>query len=335
VPPERGDADLRSGFVPQAPEDAAAEAHGRARRGATPRPRVLIADDDRASRRRLQTLVEMWGYEPELAENGAQAIRALASPDAPRLAIIDWMMPRIDGLKVCQYVRQVAADDVYVIVLAGRSSLDAAVGALRAGADDYVTKPFHEQELELRLRAGRRIVELEEGLRFAAKQDPLTGIWSRAAIHAYLAQQLSKARREGSSVSALLIDLDHFKHINDSHGHATGDGVLREVAQRMRRTLRSYDGLGRVGGEEFLVVLPNSDLAGGLAVAERIRRATAEAAVETPAGTVPVTCSIGVASGLGGETTADALVERADQALYRAKRAGRNRVASEAEPEPD
>jgi diguanylate cyclase (GGDEF)-like protein len=299
------------------------------------RMRVLIADDERASRNRLKALVEQWSYEVEVAENGAQAIRALASADPPRLAIVDWVMPGIDGLKVCQYARQGAGGYVYIIVLTSRSTPDAAVEALRAGADDYVSKPFREQELEVRLRAGRRIVELEDGLRLAATQDPLTGIWGRSAIHAYLAQQLSKARRESASLSVLAVDLDHFKEINDGHGHAAGDAVLEEVARRMRRTLRSYDGLGRVGGEEFLVVLPNSPLAGGLAVGERLRRAIAETPIATPAGEMRVTCSIGVASDPRGESPVHTLIERADAALYRAKHCGRNRVESARDPEPD
>jgi diguanylate cyclase (GGDEF)-like protein len=334
MPEQRSEEDLRSAFSPRLSKDFAGAARGVGPDEAKARLRVLIADDDASSRRRLQALVEQWDYQPELAENGAQAIRALASPDAPRLAIIDWVMPGIDGLKVCQYARQGAGGYVYIIVLTGRSTPDAAIEALRAGADDYVAKPFHEQELEVRLRAGRRIVELEDGLRLAAKQDPLTAILGRSAIGAYLAQQLSKSRREGSSVSVLVIDLDHFKHINDHHGHATGDAVLREVAQRMQRTLRSYDGLGRVGGEEFLVVLPNSSLAGGLAVAERIRQAVDETPVATAAGLIRISCSIGVAAALGREVAADALVERADRALYRAKRAGRNRVESASGSEP-
>jgi diguanylate cyclase (GGDEF)-like protein len=243
-------------------------------------------------------------------------------------------MPGIDGLKICQYARQAGRAYVYVIVLTARTAPDAVVEALRAGADDYVTKPFHERELEVRLRAGRRIVELEDGLRLAANQDALTDLWGRAAIRTYLGQQLSKAQREGSRVAVLMIDLDHFKQINDRHGHATGDAVLLEVAQRMRRTLRSYDGLGRVGGEEFLVVLPNADRAAGLAVAERIRGAVDERPVATAAGVIPVSCSIGVAAALGGEASAEALLERADEALYRAKRAGRNRVESAPGAEP-
>jgi diguanylate cyclase (GGDEF)-like protein len=295
--------------------------------------RVLIADDDRASRSRLKALVEQWSYEAELAENGAQAIRALASQNPPRLAIVDWVMPGIDGIKVCQYARQGAGAYVYLIVVTSRNAPEAAVEALRAGADDYVTKPFREQELEVRLRAGRRIVELEEGLRLAAREDPLTAIWGRAAIQAHLAQQLSKARRESSGVSVLVIDVDHFKRVNDGHGHAAGDAVLHEVAQRMRRTLRSYDGLGRLGGEEFLVVLPNSSHAGALAVGERIRRAIAETPIATPDAALRVTCSVGVASDVGGESSVDALIDRADEALYRAKRSGRDRVEGAPDPQ--
>ena len=296
---------------------------GRARRA----PSLLIADDDRTSRDRLSQLAEQWGYPVVLACNGAEALRIVAAPDAPKLAILDWMMPGFDGLRVCRYLREQRTEHyVYVLVLTGRDGREAALEALEAGADDYVTKPFDERELEVRLRAGRRILDFEERLRLAAMHDSLTGVWNRGAVRQHLDQQLSLSRRSGSALSVLAIDLDHFKRVNDGHGHAAGDDVLRAAARRMRTALRDYDGFGRVGGEEFLAVLAAAELPVALKVAERLRRALAVSPVETCAGPIAVSASIGVASGCGADVEAEALMARADEALYRAKQAGRDRT---------
>ena len=290
-------------------------------------PRLLIADDDASSRRRLSELAERWGYAVVLARNGSEALRIVASADPPKLAILDWLMPGFDGLRVCRFLREQRGDRyVYVLVLTGRNGCEAAAEALEAGADDYVTKPFDERELEGRLRAGRRIVELEERLLIAALHDSLTGVWNRGAVRKHLDRQLSLSKRSASVVSVLAIDLDHFKRINDSHGHAAGDGVLRAAAQRMQAALRDYDGFGRVGGEEFLAVLAGTE-ATALGAAERLRSALVASPIETCAGPLSVSASIGVASGCGTDVDGAALVARADEALYRAKEAGRDRIA--------
>jgi diguanylate cyclase (GGDEF)-like protein len=288
---------------------------------------VLIADDCSTARRLLQALVEQWGYEVRLAQDGAEALAALLAEDGPALAILDRSMPGLDGVEVCRRIRERRGGRyVYVILLTASTGREHVVEALAAGADDYVGKPFDDGELEVRLRAGRRVVELEQRLRTTASYDALTGVWNRGAVREYLDQQLARSRREGTPLAVLLCDLDHFKRINDRHGHGTGDNVLREVAKRIRQSLRAYDGVGRYGGEEFLLVLSGIDPANARIVAERIRQCVCAGPVASGSRELAVTLSMGLACGGGREVDAQTLVRLADEALYRAKRAGRNRV---------
>lgn len=240
-------------------------------------------------------------------------------------------MPNMDGAQVCQEIRKLSKGPyTYVILLTSKAQQKDVVEGLEAGADDYITKPFEPNELRSRVRAGLRILELEEQLVHArdllqikASQDALTGLWDHAAILEFLDKELFRASREKSSVGIIMVDLDHFKRVNDTYGHLAGDMVLREAAKRMRTSVRAYDGIGRYGGEEFLVVLANSDLASAVDKAERLRRAVEETSASTPEGSVAITISLGVAA---GSYSAESLVRAADTALYRAKALGRNRV---------
>ncbi len=298
--------------------------------------RVLIADDDPAALLLLESVLEDWGYEVTTARDGAEAWDVLRRADSPPLAILDWMMPGLDGVEVCRKVRQEGeAPYVYLILLTGKVRTQDIVQGMEAGADDYVSKPFEEQELKVRLRAGRRIVELHESLRIQATCDALTGIWNRRMILESLARDSARAAREGTSIGVIMADLDHFKRLNDTHGHLAGDAALREASRRMGLALRPYDSLGRYGGEEFLIVLPGCDLPGALAAAERVRHAIAETPVVLPTGTIPITVSLGMATGRGPHLDADGLIRVADEALYRAKRGGRNRVAVAVHSEMD
>jgi two-component system cell cycle response regulator len=296
---------------------------------------ILVADDDPVSRKMLQLLAPRWGYEVIAVRDGESAWQHLREETGPRLAILDWMMPGLDGAEVCQRLRaDLHGRYVYVLLMSARSESADVIQGMNAGADDYICKPFQADELRARLRAGRRIVDLHEqllaaheALREQALRDGLTGLWNRVATFDLLRAELSRASRLPSPVSVLMADVDRFKEINDQHGHLAGDGVLREVARRMRAAVRSHDAVGRYGGEEFLLILPGSELRAGYGQAERIRAAIAAGPFSTGGVSIDVTCSFGVAcADLPDAHQANQLVEHADEALYAAKRNGRNRV---------
>jgi two-component system, cell cycle response regulator len=296
--------------------------------------RILIAEDDPISRRMLQAFLAKWGFDVEVAADGQEALAALEQPNAPQLAVLDWMMPGLEGPQVCQRVRQLTDRPyTYILLLTARGQKDDILRGLASGADDYLTKPFDSQELRARLRVGQRILELErnliaarEELRFRATHDVLTGIPNRATVLEATQRECSRQLREGGSLCVMILDLDHFKSINDTYGHLCGDQVLREAARRIAACVRNYDTVGRYGGEEFLVVVPTTDGAGALALAERIRQSIEQAPIETDAGPVKATTSCGIAStGCTNKLSSTALLKLADDALYQAKALGRNR----------
>lgn len=297
--------------------------------------KIMLAEDDQLSRRILESQLRRWDFEVLTAADGIEADRLLSEPEAPRLAIIDWMMPGLDGLEVCRRLRARDAEPyTYILLLTSKSEKQDIVGGLDAGADDYIVKPFDPQELRVRLRAGERILDLQrqlilarEQMRDQALRDSLTGVWNRGAALDTLTRELSRAQRERGHVGILMIDVDRFKNINDSLGHSAGDAVLREVTSRLLCSLRPYDSVGRMGGEEFLIVVPGCNALNAVSQAERLRNVIARDPVETPDGSIAVTVSIGVAVAEHGDLLqADSLLRTADLALYRAKRDGRNRV---------
>jgi two-component system, cell cycle response regulator len=296
--------------------------------------RVLFADDDVVLRHIVLKRLQQWGYDVHIANDGEEAWAVLQGDDPPRLAVLDWMMPRLDGFEIVQRIRARGNEPyIYTLLLTSRSEQEDLIQAMEAGADDYVIKPFDPHELKVRLRAGQRIVELQqdlitarEALRVQATRDALTGIWNRAAIFDQLHRDLARAGRELQPIGVCMADIDHFKAVNDTLGHHAGDLVLREVALRMASKLRPYDSIGRYGGEEFLVVLPGCSRKNAAAVAERLRAQVAASPVDT---TPPrrVTVSFGVAAIESGErVSVEALLRDADAALYLAKARGRDRV---------
>jgi diguanylate cyclase (GGDEF)-like protein len=297
--------------------------------------RILIAEDDPVSRRVLETLLKKWGHEIVVANDGLEAVRLLESREAPRLAVLDWMMPGLEGVQVCQRIRQdTTRPYMYLLLLTARSQKDDLVRGLESGADDYLTKPFDAQELRARLHVGKRILKLQdnliaarEKLLYQATHDALTGIANRGVSLDALRRERSRQTRESGFFAIILLDIDHFKYVNDTYGHPAGDAVLTEAAQRIKNCIRPYDTLGRYGGEEFLIVLPTADGPGAVCVAERIREAFEEQPVVTERDKIAITASLGIAAS-GGQNSFDAesLLQMADEALYRAKRAGRNRV---------
>ena len=287
--------------------------------------RVLIADDDRLSARMLEANLKKGGYDVTVVPDGGQAWEILKSDDRPQMAILDWMMPVMDGLEVCRKARRVGGPYVYILLLTGNTDRDSVVTGIDAGADDHIRKPFDPAELQARLRSGMRIVELEEKLRRQATLDALTGLLNRGAIMERLEIEMERAGREGESLCVAMVDLDHFKQVNDTCGHSAGDTVLREAAKRMSSVLRPYDVIGRYGGEEFIIVFVRCEEDTASAIAERIREAISNEPVNTGSQGISITASIGV-SQVVPSTNADTAIREADDALFRAKQLGRNRV---------
>jgi two-component system, cell cycle response regulator len=298
------------------------------------RNKILIAEDDLISRRMLQAFLEKWDYQVVPAADGADALRILDKDDAPSLAVLDWMMPGLEGPEVCRRVRQNQDRPyVYILLLTARNQKGDLLRGLEAGADDYLTKPFDAEELRARLHVGRRILDLQDSLikaqdelRFRATHDSLTGLVNRSVAMDAINRERSRQIREGGSFGIILLDLDHFKQINDSRGHLVGDAVLKEAARRMTECVRTYDTVGRFGGEEFLIVAPSSNSSGILALAERVRIEIQSMPFQAQTGAVHVTASCGAVAFSGeGPIDAQTLLHFADDALYRAKSRGRNR----------
>ena len=306
----------------------------------TSRPdEVLIAEDDPISRRVLESCLRKWNYRVTVLENGLDAWSVLQQKDAPQMVILDWMMPGLEGTELCRRVRsQQGGRYKYLLLLTAKGRKEDIVAGLEAGADDYLTKPFDVNELRARMRTGQRILELQDALLrvqtellFQSAHDHLTGLWNHGAITSLLQRETQRSSRTGRPLGLIMADLDHFKLINDSYGHQTGDAVLREVAGRMVVSVRNYDYVGRYGGEEFLIVLTECTTSDLIATAERMRVCVSESPIETEVGPIPVTVSIGLAARAANaavQLTGEDLLRVADTALYRAKTNGRNRVES-------
>jgi diguanylate cyclase (GGDEF)-like protein len=296
--------------------------------------RVLVAEDDAMFRRILQSWLENWGYKVALAEDGERAWELLQQTVPPQLLILDWMMPGINGVELCRMVReQNRSPYQYILLATAKDGKQDLVQGLEAGADDYLTKPFDKSELRARLRACNRILTLQDGqiqaqelLRFQATHDLLTGIWNRGAILETLRLELDRAARLETPTGIMMLDIDHFKAVNDTYGHLAGDRVLMEVTQRIIRAVRAYDAVGRYGGEEFLIVLPGCNREQINQGSERVRSAVDSAPIMLDEGPIKVTVSIGAAVTTRAVISETAVLAAADAALYRAKNIGRNRA---------
>jgi two-component system, cell cycle response regulator len=298
--------------------------------------KILIADDDAISRRLLEKTLQVAGYEVLAVPNGLVAAEHLCKQDGPRLALVDWEMPELDGPAVCREVRKKKDQGyVYMILLTSKGLKTDIVTGLGSGADDYLTKPFDSEELKARLRTGQRILHLEgrlvearENMRFKATHDSLTSLFNRGVIVDLLGREISRSRRERVPTAILLCDVDHFKNINDTRGHLIGDEVLQEAARRLLLLVRSYDYVGRYGGEEFLIILNNCDPVSAPRRAEEIRKTLSDTPVQTSAGPLMVTMSMGVHQTQNwGVQTVEELLHQVDSAMYAAKAAGRNRIS--------
>jgi len=297
---------------------------------------VLVVEDSAVYRKLIRDHLQAWGFHVTVAENGAQASAVLASPDSPKLVLLDWVLPDIEGVDLCQQIREAGSSRpyLYVILLTSKEGRQNMLYAMESGADDYLLKPFDESELKARLMVGKRILDLQdelvqarEAMRHAATHDSLTELLNRGEILDMLTRELERGRRDQKPLTVILADIDHFKQVNDTLGHLFGDRALQEIARRLRSSLRVYDSIGRYGGEEFLLVLPGCDLENGMARANELRELVAGTPVAALEAEKSITVSMGVAvSEGGGKDEVEALLSGADAGLYAAKEKGRNRV---------
>jgi two-component system cell cycle response regulator len=294
--------------------------------------RALVAEDDAASRILLQKVLTKWGYDVVTASCGEEAWQILTGDNPPDIAVLDWMMPGLDGVEVCRRVRALdLSSPPYLILLTSRGDKQDIATGLEAGAADYVQKPFDHDELRARLLVGRRFAELnrklldtQRELRRQALTDSLTHIMNRRAILMRLSEEMARAPRQGLPLSIGTMDIDHFKLVNDNYGHAGGDFILQNVVERALKALRPYDALGRTGGEEFLVVMPGVGPRDAEIVLERIRKIVSATPIELQGQEMVITVSIGGAVWM--RESIDEFLNRADEALYRAKGEGRDQV---------
>jgi diguanylate cyclase (GGDEF)-like protein len=287
----------------------------------------------------LQTLLEERGHEVLLAVNGHEAQAILDGNDVPQLAILNCFMPGLGGRELCERIRARTQGYVYTILLSAADQDRDILKGFELGADDYICKPFKEQELIARVKVGERIIRRQEALvkenkalSIEASHDSLLHLWNRRGIFALLNTELSRAKRLKTPLSVFFIDLDFFKLVNDTFGHLAGDDVLRSVAKKVSSAVREYDHVGRYGGEEFLVVLPNCNVEAALEVAERVRQHVSDEPVVIATTQLRITVSVGLSQWHPDQELPD-LLRRADIALYRAKQNGRNRVEVESASE--
>ncbi len=297
--------------------------------------KILIADDENVTRRRLEKIVTGMGFEVISCEDGLDAWKIIQSEDAPSFLILDWLMPGMDGLEICRKVREQNREPyTFILLLTSKGEQDDFVNGMEAGADDYVTKPFNLSELKARLKAGERIVELNKELLSVrndfeklATYDKLTGLYNRNYMTEILDKEFVRALRYKTDLSCILLDLDYFKDVNDTFGHDFGDLVLREFSACLKREKRKTDISIRYGGEEFLLLLPNTDISGAKRMAEKIRVTCEKKRYSDSNSSTTVTVSIGIASVMHNKLLeSKELLSLTDKALYRSKAEGRNRV---------
>ena len=300
--------------------------------------KILVVDDSLSVRKLLRSYLMEMGYEVLEADDGNTAL-AYLKKESVQLIITDWVMKQTSGLELVRYIR--SADFpyyIYIIMISAQTNKDNVVTGLDAGADDYLIKPFNKNELLARVAIGKRILKLESDLRVAlaeqqrlARNDDLTGLLARRYFLELAEREWVYKQRYLTPLSLVMLDIDHFKRINDAHGHAIGDQVLREVALHCQNNIRNVDIIGRYGGEEFIVLLPNTSEAGARVIADRLCKSCANASIETSIGDLSVTISLGVCASTDNCPDLKTLIDRADHALYEAKRTGRNKVVAYSE----
>lgn len=299
--------------------------------------KIIIADPDPDARKTLTEVSLELGFEPVPASGRKDILQKFIMSECSVL-LLDISSPGIEGTEFCREIRKRSIHDgrvCYVIVYSSTMGTEEISRCLRAGADDFVYRKTDPAELKARISVGvrtaqleKKLIDLNNRLKYLVRTDSLTGLLNHSAILKELSMELERARRDGSSTSILMIDLDRFKMVNDTHGHQTGDRVLIAFSNHLCRSCRSFDRIGRYGGEEFMVILPRTDEAEALSIGERIREGTESLEPESDIPGLKLTCSIGCCSSEDSDKHPSSMVAAADSALFRAKEAGRNRVVS-------
>ena len=298
--------------------------------------KVLVVEDSPFARKLIEQALFGQPYSLIFATTGRQAVD-LYVQHRPALIVTDWMMPDLNGLEICRRLRSISFEAyTHIIMLTGKRDKQSVVEGLQAGADDYLTKPFHQEELIARVAVGFRTVEIHRQIQAKNKTleklaltDPMTGLPNRRAIDEWATRELSSAARNNFSVWVIAADLDRFKYINDTFGHNAGDEVLKRFSKILKAHTRKSDLCGRLGGEEFLIVMTHATRADVEKAAERIRTEFEMASFAFSGCNMMATSSFGIAGFEANSQTQPSfatLVSQADAALYQAKRTGRNRV---------
>lgn len=289
--------------------------------------KILLVQDSYLERRRLGTLLTDWGFDFVSVGSGTEAVKLVEAPNPPDLVLLDWLLPGLDGLDVLRRIRKLGQGNyIYTVMLTEKNQKKDRHTAMETGADDYLSKPVDPAELRARIVVGKRILELQQSLRFAATHDFLTGLLNRPEILAAVEREAARGARDGKPATIILADIDHFKLVNDTLGQAAGDEVLQEVARRIKSELRNYDVVGRYGGEEFLIILPACDTINGARRADEIRKLVSKDPIITRFGKTSATLSMGVSATTAKRDSVAEFLREADASLFAAKKNGRNRV---------
>lgn len=294
---------------------------------------ILIAANDKKSGTELSDIMQEWGYDIIEASNGEEVLSILTGAFAPKMILLEWEMAEMSGLELVKKISKISTEiPFYIIMLTAKREKSDIIEALNEGASDYLVIPFDMGELRARINVGRRIIELHDELIHSRKKleyqvahDALTGLYSRSFILEYLNKELARAERNSEGITVAICDIDYFKKVNDKYGHPIGDIVLKEFARILTENIREYDVVGRLGGEEFLLITTTKQEDEENSIFERIRKKVENSMIKTEAGDISITISIGAASYINGKS-GENLIYEADKALYGAKEEGRNRV---------
>lgn len=293
-----------------------------------PKPLVLIVEDSSVNSRLCEKLLNKKGFATVVCSDAEKAIKYI-NIESPDLILLDIVMPGIDGYEFCSLIKNnLKIKDTPIIFLSAMDDEKSIIKGFECGGVDFVTKPFRHQELLARIRTHVELKQAKEKLLRMATTDELTCLANRRHFMERLHEEYERSRRNESEFTMLMIDIDYFKNINDTYGHQAGDIVLRRLSDTMKNNLRLSDILGRIGGEEFAILLPDTEIREGMAIAERLRKKIENLGIPYNGSVLHITISIGASPSFNDDTGIDSILQRSDSALYKAKGMGRNQSCS-------